>query len=349
MEKSDLIKILKVLLFITVVIFIGSLGYFLIEGLRPLDSIYMTVITLTTTGFREIAPLSDTGKIFTIILLLTGMGVVTYSLSTIVSYIASIDFSKRRREKMEKKISNFVGHTIVCGYGRMGEIICKKLEEKGVKFVVIEKKESLIGFLKKTNYHYIEGDAAHDENLIKAGIKNAKVLVSVIDSDADGLYITLAARSFNQELSIIVRANEPNAQKRMTRAGANKVVLPFVMSGIKVAETVINPYAEDFFNIPDPGGDSMDYVQVSDMFVTENSSIIGKELKEIGDKLEGLIIVGIRKKDHSFKFKPRGNYVFEKDDCLIAMGDPENHNRAAKEFNLAFYGLDQQGQFSKAG
>ena len=125
------------------------------------------------------------------------MGVITYCASTIVNYVVSIDFSAKRREKMEKKIKDLKGHTVVCGYGRMGEIICEKLAKEGVTFVVIEKKPELIELLKKTQFYYLEGDAACDLTLEKSSIENAKVLVSVIDSDSDGLYLALAARSYN--------------------------------------------------------------------------------------------------------------------------------------------------------
>lgn len=333
--KDVVLKILKVLAFIAFVVFLGSVGYMMLEGYEVLDAVYMTVITLTTTGFREIAPLSERGKIFTIVLLLTGVGVVTYSLSSIVSYIASIDFSKRRREKMEKKIAQMKGHAIVCGYGRMGEIICRKLSEEGVPFVVIEKKPQLVGFLKQTNYLYIEGDAANDDNLMRAGIENAKTLLTVIDSDADALYISLAGRSFNPEIYIIARANEPNAQKRMIRAGANKVVLPFVMSGMKVAETVINPEVEDFFRLPDTDAESNEFMRIADLFVTEDTDLAGKSLKEIGPKLEGIIVIGIRKEDKSFLFKPDSSYVFQLGDCLVTMGEGTTHQKLHESFKAA--------------
>jgi len=145
--QNVFLKILSIFLFICLIILIGSLGYWYIEDYNFLDALYMTVITLTTTGFGEVIPLTTNGKIFTMFLLIVGMGFVTFSLSTIMNYIMSIDFSKKRREKMEKKASELKGHTIVCGYGRMGEIICKRLKEDGVKFVVIEKRESLIQLL----------------------------------------------------------------------------------------------------------------------------------------------------------------------------------------------------------
>lgn len=330
--KEVIIKLLKVISFLTFVVLLGSFGYQYIEGYSFIDAVYMTVITLTTTGFGEVQPLGLYGKIFTMVLLFTGMGVVTYSLSSIVSYIASIDFSKRRREKMEKKIESFKNHCVVCGFGRMGSIICKRLYEKGVQFVVIEKNPHLISQLQKTDYFFIEGDAANDENLVKAGIEKAKFLVSVIDSDADGLYIALAGRSFNPDLQITVRANEANAERRMKRAGANKVILPFLMSGMKVAEYVINPNFEDLFQIPNATQGEMEYMQVADIHVDGKSKLAGRSLLEVGPELEGVIVVGVRKKDQSFKFKPESNYIFEIGDCLVTMGQGDTQQSLKSEF-----------------
>lgn len=236
---------------------------------------------------------------------------------------------------MEKKIESFENHCVVCGFGRMGSIICKRLYEKGVKFVVIEKNPHLISQLKKTDYFFIEGDAANDENLVKAGIEKAKFLVSVIDSDADGLYIALAGRSFNPDIQITVRANEANAERRMKRAGANKVILPFLMSGMKVAEYVINPNFEDLFQIPNATKGEMEYMQVADIHVDGKSKLAGRSLLEVGPELEGVIVVGVRKKDQSFKFKPESNYIFEIGDCLVTMGQGDTQKVLKSEFKVA--------------
>lgn len=238
---------------------------------------------------------------------------------------------------MEKKISDFENHTIVCGYGRMGEVICKKLSSEGVPFVVIEKREDLIRMLEKAQYNFIEGDASNDETLLKASIKKAKVLVSVIDSDSDGLYVTLAARSYNPKLHIIARANEQNAKKRILRAGANKVVLPFVMSGLRVAESVINPAVEEFLSLEEFQNEGS--VHLGDLHITPESDIVGKSIGEIGPFIEKLIIVGVRKQDKSFVFSPRGKYLFENGDCIIAMGEQDDYIEMKKRYNLSSHGF----------
>ena len=335
-NRTVLFKIMVISGFILSIVLGGSLAYSHIENLSFLDALYMTVITLSTTGYGDIIPKTEVGKIFTIILLLMGVGVITYSVSTILSYIVAIDFSQRRRIKMEKKVKQFEGHTIVCGFGRMGQIICKKLKEEDVKFVIIEKSESNASVLENLHYNYILGDAAHDEVLQRAGVESAKVLVSVIDNDSDGLYIALAGRSFNKTIQIIIRANEPNAQRRMIRAGADKVVLPYVMSGLKVAESVINPAVEDFLSINGLHGKGIEdeLVQLADLYIDKNSDLINKNLSEVGPTMKKMIIVGIRKTDRTFVFNPRGDYVFEEGDCLIAMGDQESYCQTRDMYNL---------------
>lgn len=337
MIKSTLLKIFIISVFICSIILASGLVYSKIENLNFLDAIYMTVITLTTTGFGDITPSTDLGKVFTIFLLLVGVGLVTYSITAILSHIVSIDFSERRRLKMEQKIKLLSGHTIVCGFGRMGEVVCKKLKQEGVTFVVIEKKSKDISELKALKYNYILGDAAHDEILEKAEISKAKVLISVIDNDSDGLYIALAGRSFNPDIQIIIRANEPNAEKRMIRAGANKVILPFVMSGLRVAETAINPAVEDFLNIKrsDDVNAKDELVQLADLYVSDESTLIGQSLREIGPTIKDIIVVGIRKpSNHQFIFNPNGAYRFEDGDCLIVMSNQETYIHTRDQFNL---------------
>jgi voltage-gated potassium channel len=333
-KKYILFKILSIMLFISLVVALGSFGFWYIEDYGVVDAIYMTVITLTTTGFQEVVPLTQNGKIFTMALLLVGVGVVTYSLTSIMNHIVSIDFSSLRREKMEKKISNLKGHTIVCGYGRMGEVICKKLHEENITFVVVEQHPELIALLKKNQFLYIEGDASSDENLEKAGVQHAKTLVSVVDNDADGLYIALAGRTYNPELNIVVRANEKSAEKRMIRAGANRVILPFVMSGLKVAESVIFPEVEESFRISTINNGKDTEIKIIDYLVNESSDLIGKSINTIGKDIKKMIIVGIKKNDNSFVFNPGGEYVFCQGDTLISMGEREHCESMMERFNL---------------
>ena len=319
---------------LTLIVLVGTIGYVTIEGWGFFDAFYMAIITITTTGFSEIHPLSTPGRILTIGLLGCGVGMVTFTISQIASYITSIDFNERRRRSMLKSITNMRGHTVVCGYGRMGEVICQRLRAVGAPFVVIEKRAELVSMLRKNEFTYVEGDAAHDESLLQAGIEQAKTLVSVIDNDADALYITVAGRSFNQQLYIIARANDIRVKSRMIRAGADKVILPFVMSGLKVAESVLNPAVEDFLDLAGDRGISENYVQLADMYVDEHSSLRGCSLAQASCDLGELILVGVRKQSGQFIFKPGGAYQFESGDCLISLGHVDDYTKAKKSFGL---------------
>ena len=200
-------------------VLLGTFGFSYLEGWSLHESLYMTIITLTTTGFQEVHPMSVAGRNLTMILLILGMGVVAYSVSIIMSHLLSLDLENSKLKKRAKEIHKMKSHTILCGYGRMGKIIADELSKAKHDFLIIEKDPQKINSLKESNYHWIEGDATHDEVLHKANIMTAQTLVSMIDSDADALYLALAARSLNSTLEIIVRASEEEAKPKILRAG----------------------------------------------------------------------------------------------------------------------------------
>ncbi|NTU43160.1 MAG: potassium channel protein, partial [Nitrospirales bacterium] len=185
----------------------GTTGYMVIEGWKPLDALYMTIITLTTVGYREIHELSTKGIIFTIILLIGGVGTVFYALGTGAKFILEGElqevFGKRR---MERRIKSLRGHYIICGYGRMGKIICRELKEKNLRFIVIEKNAEAME--KKDEVLIFQGDATRDEVLRDAGIEKAKGLISVLPTDAENLYVVLSARQLNPGLFIVAMSGE---------------------------------------------------------------------------------------------------------------------------------------------
>jgi len=328
-------RFIPILLFLFGLILLGTFGFVTIEGWSFFDALYMSVITLTTVGYKEVHDLSHEGRVFNLFLILLGVGGVTYAISKIVSEIMNIDFEERRRKRMQKRIDRLKNHTIVCGYGRMGEVICKELAHHHINFVVIEQREALVHELKKTPYFFIEGDAANDDNLISAGIERANVLVSAVNNDSDGLYIALAGRSLNPSLFIIVRANEQKAKAQILRAGANKVILPFIMSGHKVAESVINPAVEDLFDLTGAQKDDENKIQLADLFITETCSMRNASLADLGPQMQDLIIVGVRNKEEGFLFKPESSYQFKEGDCLITMGPRRSYKKAIEQLNFA--------------
>jgi voltage-gated potassium channel len=259
-------------------------------------------------------------------LLVVGLGTVAYSVSLMMSDILSINSESRRRNKMKNRISELRGHTIVCGYGRMGKIIVTELDHTNdQKFVIIEKDPLKIKQLEQSKYFYIEGDATHDAALLLAGVKEAKNLVSMIDNDSDALYLTIAARSFKSDLQIIVRANEEESKVKMIRAGANKVILPILISGLKIAQSIINPDIEDYLDLSGVNSNhNQQLYQLSDIHIFRGSKLVGKKIIECNLGNRGIIVVGIKKRDNHFVFAPPLDYQLQLGDTLLALGTEQS-------------------------
>ena len=311
----------------------GVVGYEVIEGWGLLDSLFMTVITLTTVGYSEVHRLSDEGRIFTIFLMLGGIATFTYGLRELIAS-QFFEFEYRRRKKMKKKVSDLKDHAIVCGFGRMGKVICEELKSAGFPFVVIEQKQVCIEQLMESDYLWIEGDAADDSVLIDVNVESAKVLVSAIDSDADSLYVLLAAKNINPDIYAIIRASNESARYRMTKMGANKVVLPLAMSAKKVAQSVLNPAVEEVMDLDSGSGDPDTNLQLVDIFVEPNCQLVGKtiETSDLAKGEHGFVIVGIRRANKEFVFAPDGSVTFEENDCVVGIVKSADYEETQRMF-----------------
>jgi len=239
-------KLFLALALIIIVIAFGTAGYQLIEGWNFLDALYMTIITLTTVGYREVHELSSRGMIFTIVLLMVGVGTFLYALSAGAKIILEGELQELfGRKRLEKKIKELKGHYIVCGYGRMGKIICRELKAKNVPFVAIERNGDFLNN-RLDDFLGISGDATNDDILREAGIERAKGLISVLPNDALNLYVVLSARELNPDLHIVARAGEEGSENKLLRAGADKVVSPYHIGGLRIAHTILRPAVVDF-------------------------------------------------------------------------------------------------------
>jgi len=326
---------LSIILVLIILLLTGVIGYQIIEGWNFHDSLYMTIISLTTAGFQEVHLMSDEGRNLTMFLLVFGMGTVAYSATVIMSDILSINFGSRRIKKMEKEISKLKGHIIVCGYGRMGKVIVEEISKVRSDVIIIEKDPIKLKQIEINHSLFLEGDATHDDVLLKANIKEAKTIVSLIDNDADGLYLSLAARSLNPKLEIIVRASEEDARSKILRAGANKVILPVVMSGMKVAQAILNPAVEDYIDLNSTVDSfNKDMYQLADIVVSEKNELVGKSLKICEFQKMGMLIVGIKRVDHEFVFAPDPSYKFCAGDVLLSLATKDNYQKALNRFHV---------------
>jgi len=311
--------IISIFAIIGVIIF-GTIGYVVIEKWTFFDSLYMTIITLTTVGYQEVHTLTSTGRLFTTILILTGVGVMLYALGVAARVILEGEIREVfGRKRLSKAIETIKNHYIVCGYGRMGRIICKEMRQNRVPFVVIESSPDVVASMDR-DMLVLQGDATQDSVLKDAGIERARGLISVLSSDSENLYVVLSARGLNPKLRIVARASEEGSDKKLLRAGADDVVSPYYIGGLRIAHTVLKPAVVDFIEFATRSGNLE--LQIEEIKVKEDSHIIGQSLDECGIRKElGIIIVAIKRASGEMEFNPTSTSIIKKGDILIAMGE----------------------------
>jgi voltage-gated potassium channel len=320
-------KIIRGLIMLGMVLAVGTLGYMILEGWHLLDAFYMTVITITTVGYGEIRKVDDVGRIFTVFLIFMGMGIMAYTLGMVAQTMVELQVkSLWGRKKLGSEIRLIRNHYILCGYDRMGKIVTQELKSKGIPLLVIDSDPELKRMLENIEAPYIIDDATSEDVLMEAGIERAKGLVSMVSSDADNLFITMTARGLNQTLFILVRTDEESTQKKLLRAGADRVVRPYLIGGRKMAQTIIRPSVTDFleFTIHDKGMD----LNMEELMVGKDSKLKGLTLVDSGIRQElDIIIVAIRKSDGKMGFNPSSQTLIESGDTLIAMGLTDDLDR----------------------
>jgi voltage-gated potassium channel len=320
----DLEKKFKIVLMILVlVISFGTIGYSIIERWSPLDSLYMTIITLSTVGFGEIHPLSPAGKIFTMIVVIFGVAGAAYTVSIIGQMIVEGEIRKLLgRRKMEKSLKDLKDHYIVCGYGRVGRKICKEFCIRKVPFVVVEKDLQMVEQIEKDGFLFVQGDSTEDSTLTNAGIEKAKGLVSALANEADNVFIVLSARQLNPSIFITARADSDAAEKKILRAGANKVVSPYKIGGIRMALTTLRPNLVDFMKVVT--FDKETGLVIEEIEIKPNSPLTQGTLKDSPIRKEfGIMVVGIKKIGKEVFLNPSPETKIEAGDILIVIGKKE--------------------------
>lgn len=319
----DPIRHLKIsLLILGFLVSLGVAGYMGIEGWKFLDAIYMTVITLSTVGFREVHDLSDAGKLFTIFLIIFGVSVIGYIVGSLAQIMFEGQFQRIiGRKKVEKMVEALRDHYIICGFGRMGSLICREFAAKPLPFLVVERNPDVIETLKEEGHLFLHGNATDDETLLKAGIMKAKGLISVVTSDSENVYITLTARGLNPDLFILARAGEEGSEIKLKRAGASKVISPYMIGGSRMAQAILRPNVVDFIEIA-TGSENLE-LQMEELSIPTGSGFIGENLVSSGFRKEtGVIIIGIKKSSGKMLFNPNPHSKIEANDTLIVLGEP---------------------------
>ncbi len=299
----------------------GTSGYMAIEGWPFIDALYMTVITISTVGFKEVNQVGEGGRIFTIFLVFCGVGFTLYVAAAVVQFMVEgrirIIMGRRR---LNKKIDHLNNHYIVCGYGRIGRVLCRHLKEADIDVVVIEKSSEQVAVMDEDKILYIADDATDENNLLKAGIKRARGLVAVLATDTDNVFLVLTARQLAPELFIMARASERNAIIKLRAAGANMVESPYVMGAMSMANRIIRPTVTSFLDLA--FAQRHKDIQMEEIPVSAASELVNVELKDSGIRQNyNLIIIAIKKPDGSMQFNPSFDAVIKPDDTVIAVGE----------------------------
>ena len=302
----------------------GTAGYMTIEGWNILDAFYMTVITMGTVGFDEVHEISKTGRLFTVLLIFFGVGYFVYLAGVVVQFM--VEGRMRTilgRRRLDKKIDQLNDHYIICGYGRIGRVLCKNLQRKPLDLVVIEKNRELIPVMDEDKVLYVCGDVSDEANLIKAGIKRAKGLVAVLATDADNVFLVLTARQLNPDMHIVARACHVESKAKLRAAGANNVESPYEMGGVSMAQRILRPTVTNFLDLA--FSSERKDIHMEEIPVGPSSVLTNVMLKDSGIRQQfNLIIIAIKKSDDSMLFNPSFEAVIKAGDTVIAVGEEAN-------------------------
>lgn len=323
-------KIRTAVSLLLVTVGIGTLGYHFIEGMTFFDSLYMTMITISTVGFQEIRPLSIPGRALTLFVIATGITLAGYTLGTLLRMFIEGELKKSfGRRIVEKKISQLKDHFIICGYGRIGKLIVQELAAHNMPFVVIENDPASVEELEAERHLFLPLDATSDETLVAAGIDSARGIVTAVRSDADNVFITLTARGLNPDIFILARASEEKSEMKMKRAGASRVVSPYLIGGKRMAQVLIKPTVVDFIDIAIQ--ESSLGLRMEEAIVRKGSDMVGKNLIESNlRKNYGVIIVLIKKNNGEMVFNPLPSEVLEEGDVIVVLGKKDDMERMSQ-------------------
>jgi voltage-gated potassium channel len=312
-------RIRLALLALSLVLMVGTVGYVLL-GFKLLDAIYQTVTTVTTVGFREVQPLSSGGQIFTIALILVGVGTALYTFGVLLdSLIEGHIWQHLERHRMDRDIGRMTGHVIICGMGRVGRASAQYLSATGQEIVVIDNVQARLDDL---DYPGIVGDVTDDEVLKVAGIDRAVALIAALDTDADNVYVTLSSRALRADLVIIARARTEGSKSKLIRAGANRAVNPQLIGGRRMAAFALHPHVAEFLDVV--MHDTQLEFQMEQVEIAAGSPLAGRSIHEAAlMESTGVLLLAIRPGDTGpFIANPPADCRLEPRTILIAVGTP---------------------------
>jgi len=317
----------------------GMFIYMGLEGWGALDSFYQTVITLSTVGFEEVYDLSPQAKFHTSMLILAGVGSFAYIVGSFTQILVEGQLrSLWEKRRMQRFIDALEDHFIVCGYGRIGSVVAKELHREGYGVVVIDNAPEVLDELEQSDLLFIAGDATSDQILLRAGLKRARAIIAALDADAENVYVTLTSKQMVPKLLVIARAANEQSIQKLEYAGADRVLTPHVLGGMRMAQLVLRPTVTDFLDLA-MQGKHID-LQMEELEISPGSWLVGKDMlhSEIRPRFN-LIVIAIQKPDGSMIFNPQSDTVIEVRDTLVVVGN-RNDLDALEEITTASHTLD---------
>jgi voltage-gated potassium channel len=310
---------LAVALFVAVCAY-GTAGYVLIEGWAAWDAFYMTAITITTVGYREVHPMGRAGEVFTTTVLLAGVGTFFYTFTLLATVVVDGGIHARLvRRRRQHMLDDLTDHFIVCGYGRIGAIIVEELRRQHVPYVVIERDRDRVQAVMELGGLAVEADASSEEVLVRLGIARARGFIAAVGTDAENVYAVLTARVLRPDLYIIGRAETEDAERKLLRAGANRVVSPYRIGARELAQTALRPAVVDFFQLATRSGNLE--LAIEQVAIGGGSPLAGRSIIEVNVRQRyGLIVVGIQRTTGKMEFNPPGDAVMHAGDQLVVLG-----------------------------
>jgi len=305
----------------------GTVGYMAIEGWGAWDAFYMTIITVTTVGYGEVHTLSRAGQAFTVVLLLSGVGAALYTFTLLATVVVEGGLPTRlRRRRHQRMLETITDHFIICGYGRIGSIVAQQFRRQGIPYVVVERSADRVQTAIEDGALGVEADASNEDVLKRVGIARARGLIAAVGTDAENVYAVLSARVMRPDLFIVGRAETEDATIKLKRAGADRVISPYQIGGVQIAQTALRPAVVDFMDLATSSDNldlAMEQITIAAQSTLANRSIVEANLRQ----RYGVIVVGIQREDRRMEFNPEPDTAIRPGDKLVVLGRPDSLKR----------------------
>jgi voltage-gated potassium channel len=329
--KDPQIRVLRGVFILAAVVFAGVIGFMIIERWSFWDSLYMTVISISTVGYGEVHPLSSNGRLFASVIILAGIGSVFFATTMLGRFILEGEIrGTLTRRSMKRKTEKLKGHTVICGWGRTGKMVAEALHEEGFPFAVVERDGDAETVLQAAGYLYVIGDATEESVLRQAGAEQARTVLALLSSDADNLYLTIAAKEVNPDVKLVARALDEVAETRLRRGGADSVVSLYKIAGQRMLQAAVRPTAGEFVDLVS-GRQRLSLV-LEEVQIDASSGLVGRRLDEadLRNKYR-VMIVAVKRASGDMIFDPDPSAVLLERDVLVAIGEKDGLKRLGSD------------------